>query len=122
MIKHAFLIIAHNEFMMLKKLIGAIDDYRNDIYIHIDKKVKKVNEEEVRSWANKSNIYMMPRRKLYWGTYSIVDCELRMLKMAVKNSYQYYHLLSGVDLPLKTQDEFHDFFDNQNSEFLEYHN
>lgn len=120
--KHAFLIIAHNEFMMLKKLIGAIDDYRNDIYIHIDKKVKKVNEEEVRSWANKSNIYMMPRRKLYWGTYSIVDCELRMLKMAVKNSYQYYHLLSGVDLPLKTQDEFHEFFDNQNSEFLEYHN
>ena len=26
--------------------------------------------------------------------------------------YQYYHLISGVDFPLKTQDEIHDFFDN----------
>lgn len=37
--KHAYLIIAHNEFELLKLLIDRIDDARNDIYIHIDQKL-----------------------------------------------------------------------------------
>lgn len=37
--KHAYLIIAHHEFEILKKLVQAIDDERNDIYIHFDKKM-----------------------------------------------------------------------------------
>ena len=37
--KHAYLIIAHHEFDILNKLIQAIDDERNDIFIHFDKKV-----------------------------------------------------------------------------------
>ena len=38
--KHAYLIIAHHEFDILNKLIQAIDDERNDIFIHFDKKVR----------------------------------------------------------------------------------
>ena len=34
--KHAYLIIAHNEFEIQKRLIQALDDERNDIYIHFD--------------------------------------------------------------------------------------
>ena len=34
--KHAYLILAHNEFVILERLIQAIDDERNDIYIHFD--------------------------------------------------------------------------------------
>ena len=30
--KHAYLIIAHNEFEILKLLVNALDDARNDIY------------------------------------------------------------------------------------------
>lgn len=37
--KHAYLIIAHNEFEILKRLIQALDDERNDIYIHFDRKL-----------------------------------------------------------------------------------
>lgn len=37
--RHAYLIIAHNEFEVLKLLIECLDDSRNDIYIHFDKKV-----------------------------------------------------------------------------------
>ena len=35
---HAYMIIAHNQFELLERLIAALDDERNDIYIHIDKK------------------------------------------------------------------------------------
>jgi hypothetical protein len=38
--KHAYLIIAHNEFKVLKKLVEALDDERSDIFIHWDKKLR----------------------------------------------------------------------------------
>ncbi|RRK09135.1 glycosyl transferase, partial [Lactiplantibacillus garii] len=38
--KHAYLITAHHQFTLLCRLIKMIDDERNDIYIHIDKKAK----------------------------------------------------------------------------------
>ena len=35
--KHAYLIMAHNNFYILEKLLHLLDDPRNDIYVHIDK-------------------------------------------------------------------------------------
>ena len=43
--KHAYLIVAHNNFYILEKLIRLIDDTRNDIYLHIDKKTKNFDFE-----------------------------------------------------------------------------
>ncbi|CAK7080896.1 MAG: hypothetical protein PARBB_03974 [Parabacteroides distasonis] len=40
MSKHAYLIMAHNEPIILNKLLLLIDDERNDIFIHYDKKCK----------------------------------------------------------------------------------
>lgn len=34
--KHAYLIIAHNEPDVLKTLLFMLDDERNDIYLHVD--------------------------------------------------------------------------------------
>ena len=34
--KHAYLIIAHNEPDVLKTLLLMLDDERNDIYLHVD--------------------------------------------------------------------------------------
>ena len=42
--KHAYLILAHNEFWLLQTLIGCLDDPRNDIYVHIDQKVAVLPE------------------------------------------------------------------------------
>ena len=36
--KHAILIMAHNQFDILEKLLIMLDHERNDIYIHIDRK------------------------------------------------------------------------------------
>jgi len=37
--KHAYLIIAYHQWDLLKVLIRMLDDERNDIFIHIDKKI-----------------------------------------------------------------------------------
>lgn len=117
--KHAYMIIAHNNFKILEKLIKLLDDERNDIYIHIDKKVKEFNFEYLINICKKSNINFIERNKVYWGAYSQIQCELNLLKEATKNSYKYYHLLSGVDLPIKSQNYIHDYFEkNKGIEFI----
>lgn len=120
--KHAYLIMAHNEFDILEKLLNLLDDTINDFYVHIDKKAKNVDLCRLEQAVRHSSLYYIKRTDNRWGHYSLVQCELNLLKAALKGNYRYYHLLSGVDLPLKTNDEIHDFFDRHNGcEFIHYH-
>lgn len=40
--KHAMLIMAHNQFEILEKLMQQLDHESNDLYIHIDRKSREV--------------------------------------------------------------------------------
>lgn len=119
--KHAYLIIAHNEFYILEKLIILLDDYRNDIYIHVDKKVKNFEFDYYKNIVKKSNLIFVDRIDVRWGDFSQIESELILLKKATKFKYKYYHLISGVDLPLKSQDYIHRFFEiNNGKEFIHF--
>lgn len=108
--KHAYLIIAHNEFEVLARLINAIDDVRNDIYIHYDSKLVKLPSIEVKH----SNLIVLEARiDVRWGDLSVIEAEYALLDEATRTgSYSYLHLLSGVDMPLKSQHYIHTFFSN----------
>ena len=119
--KHAYMIMAHNNFVILEKLIRLLDDERNDIYIHINYNVKKFEPDKYRLLAEKSRVIFIDRIRVRWGEYSQIKCVLNLLKAATKEGYDYYHLMSGVDLPLKTQDQIHEFFDeNDGKEFVHF--
>lgn len=119
--RHAYLIIAHNEFYILEQLLKLLDDERNDIYIHIDKKVYDINFNYFKYICKKSKVIFTDRVKVNWGGYSQIESELILLKAAIQNEYNYYHIISGVDLPLKSQDYIHEFFEkNQGKEFIRY--
>ena len=78
--KHAWLVIAHNEFEILQMLIDALDHPGSDIYVHIDKKVKNIP----RLRAGKSNLYVLERRlDVRWGSVSQIECELLLMSEAV---------------------------------------
>ena len=106
--------MAHNNFNILEKLIKLLDFEGNDIYIHIDIKVKEFNQEYFSKIPRNSNIYFIDRMPINWGGTSQIICELNLLDMAVSKQYCYYHLLSGVDLPLKSQNYIHNFFEKNN--------
>ena len=111
--KHAYLIIAHNEFEVLGTLLRMVDDGRNDIYLHIDKKVEDIERYNIEENVKKAKLHILKDRiSVTWGDFSQIACELLLLKEATKEYHDYYHLLSGVDLPIKTQNEIHDFFDH----------
>ncbi len=119
--KHAYLIMAHNEFGLLKKLLHVLDDERNDIYLHIDAKVKEVPWKEFKDMVCRGNLFFVPRMNVHWGHLNFVKCELNLLKHAIKREYSYFHLISGVDFPLKTQDEIHDFLEQNEKDYIAYH-
>ena len=113
---HAYLIIAHTNWEQLQQLISLLDDIRNDIYLHIDTK-SKIDEFHFKS--NFSRIYYVDREDVRWGDVGSVIAEMKLFEMASHHGYQYYHLISGMDLPLHNQDYIHSFFERNNGkEFI----
>ena len=107
--KHAFLIMTHDQFGTLNELVSVLDDKRNDIYIHFDKKVKHLPELHTCF----SRLVVLPKRvRVIWGDVSQIKAEYALYKAAASSgeNYAYYHLLSGTHFPLKSNDELHTWF------------
>ena len=106
--KYAWLIIAHNEFEVLQQLVSLLDVPESGFYIHFDKKVKvlpKINVENGRI------VILKDRVDVCWGSVSQIKTELALLESAIQDApYDYYHILSGTTLPLKSLDEINQFF------------
>lgn len=117
--RHAYLIIAHHHFDMLKKLIRTLDSENADFYIHINKSVKDVDLTAICKAAKKSRVQAYQKYRITWGADTQIHCELFLMEQAIKGKYDYYHLLSGVDIPLRTGKEIEAFFETQEGSFLE---
>ncbi|MCI1647452.1 MAG: beta-1,6-N-acetylglucosaminyltransferase [Bacteroides sp.] len=115
--KHAYLILAHHEFVVLQRLLSALDDPRNDLYIHFDRKVVHLPLLHLHF----AGLYVLDKRiDVRWGDVSVVEAELALFECAYSHErYDYYHLLSGVDMPLRSQDFIHHFFEqHKGKEFI----
>lgn len=120
--KHAYLIKAHHEPQVLSTLLALIDDARNDVFLHIDAKSAEMLET-FRHYAPKhAGFVLLDPQSEHWGDISQMEVELRLFEAAHKHgTYTYFHLLSGVDLPIKSQDAIHRFFDDHSGkEFVHF--
>ena len=112
--KHAYCIIAHNEPDLLRTLVGLLDHPLNDIFIHIDAKADMERFCDIDCRYSKL-VFLDNRISVKWGHSSQIACELLVFETARRaGHYAYYHLLSGVDLPLKSQEYIHRFLDEEN--------
>ncbi len=112
--KHAYLIIAHGSYEQLGFLISLLDHEKNDIFLHIDKKstFSDADKQRLMEKVECSQLIFVPRVSVYWGGYSQVESELSLFKTAYQyGDYCFYHLLSGIDLPLQSQETIHNFFE-----------
>ena len=95
--------IAHNQFDILQQLLFLLDDERSDFFIHIDKKVHDLPTIH----TEKGHVFFLNNRiDVRWGTYSQIQAEMALFSAAMeKNGYDYFHIISGTTLPLKSVDE-----------------
>ena len=121
--KHAIMIMAHKNFEFLHHLI---EYFTRDCYVivHIDKKSSITREQEacLRAMPQVSGVYR--KYSVHWGGFSILKCELFLLKQAIHSTdADYFHLISGQDYPIKPLSTFLDFFEkNKGKEFIRYAN
>ena len=108
--KHAYLIMAHNQWGQLRKLLSCLDHPDNDIFLHIDRKAS-CDRKALTSGVTSAGVFFTRQLSVSWGGYSQIAAELVLLEEATTHGcYDYYHLLTGVDLPLRTQTEIHAYF------------
>lgn len=109
--KHAYCIICHNEPKLLSTLVALLDDERNDIFLMVDKKTDISIYEGIKT--HRAGIYYAERIDARWGHISLIEAEYSVFECARRHGpYARYHLLSGVDMPIKSQDYIHEFFDS----------
>jgi hypothetical protein len=121
MMKHAFCIMAYHEPEMLKMLVSSLDYANNSIFIHIDKK------SDIRLFKGITSIcknapcfFLKDRINVRWGGESQIKAELSLYQTALKfGPYDYYHLMSGNCLPIKSKHERDSFFEeHEGMEFI----
>ncbi len=111
--RHAYLIMIHNNLPQFEILLQCLDYEKNDIYVHVDKKLKEFTPEKYKKIIKKGNLFILPKRiNIKWGGFTQIECELELLKEATKRNHSYYHLISGADMPLKNQNDIYNFFEN----------
>lgn len=117
--KHAFLILAHEQPEMLVELIGALNRSDCDVFVHIDAKAPYSQDDLKINKLN--NIHFVQRRiDARWGDFSLVEAELELFATALNHgSYDYLHLISGVDYPVNGVEHIINFCElNNGKEFI----
>ena len=119
--KHAYCIMAHGNWKQLQLLVTLIDDRRNDIYLHVDAKAidgyKKMGGVSI----DRSHLKLIKSEDVRWSDISQADVEVELFRAVCHSGEEYsrIHLISGADLPIKSQDDIHDFFKDKQEEFID---
>jgi len=120
--KQAILITAYKDFGQLIELIKIFNKNFN-FYIHIDKK-SKINNDLLQGLVDISNVeYVSRKYKVNWGGLNHLKAIILLSVEALKNGENInFHMITGQDFPVKTNEYFIDFFDNSkdNLNYLEY--
>ncbi|MBF7057191.1 hypothetical protein HXX27_10935 [Weissella confusa] len=114
--RHAILVAGMKDSGVLQQVINLYDDKDIDFFVHFDKKFA-----QPKLVSSFSHIQVLNPDNIYWGGPSLVALSLRLLKTAyTSRTYDYYHLISSEDFPMKSKSDFMDFFvENSNTEYVD---
>ncbi len=117
--KQAFLMMAHNNFSVVQVFLRMLDSEDSGFYIHINRKVDSFPRETLERCVKKGKLVFTDRLPVGYCNYSMVEAVKVLLKTAARDSYDYYHIVSCSDLPLKTPKEMAAFLNAHNgAEFV----
>jgi len=117
----AHLVITYTNPLQTERMIRRMQHPGFDFYIHVDKKMDITSHLFL---AKIPNVYLIKDRvNVIWAGYKTVEATLRSVKeiFSTGRKYDYVHLMSGQDYPIKSSSDIHDFFvANNGKEFLQF--
>lgn len=118
MYSKVYFILAHKKPVQLKTLISLLQDGKSFFFIHLDKNVDIHLFESIQQMEG--CYFIKKREQSRWGGFGIVQATLNGMMeiqdfMKVHHDTANYHciLLSGEDMPLKTNAKIHAFLENK---------
>ena len=121
--KHAILLLSSYGIDFLNNFLSQFNnDYRFDIFIHIDGK-SKIDIEDKKTIIESNIKYINHLNKSKKFSVEMVDVMFELLNKASKtDNYDYFHYFSDSCYLIKTLDEFYEFFiRNNNISYMTYH-
>lgn len=111
--EHAIILMAHcNPY----QLIPLSKYFSSDcmVFIHIDSK-DNISPYIYKKLSSIPWVQLISKRfDIHWGGFSMLEAELYLLRFAYENGrYDFYHLISGQDYPIKPLSTFLHFFEQK---------
>lgn len=108
--KKAYIILAHKNEEMVKRLVDRLDDNASDFFLHIDLNSDITGFRRV--FRNDRRVRFLWREDTGWGTFGLVKATLNAMRVIRNGDYEKVILLSGQDYPIKSNEEIDQFFQN----------
>jgi hypothetical protein len=119
--KVACLIITYTSAAQTMRLIKKLSNGHFDFYIHLDKKVPL--ETHAMLFGLPNVFFVHERVDVQWGTFSSIRATVNGIKQIESSGipYDYVHLMSGQDYPIKSPSYIINFLEKHNgSQFIHY--
>lgn len=120
--KIAFLILAHKNPNQVIQLIKKLEHKNTQFYIHIDNKSNFNEFEMTFKEQGFTPEFMCNDVNIIYSSIRYIDATLILLKKAFEQGADYFVLLSGQDMPIRSIDEIVEFYTkNKDVNCVDYH-
>lgn len=114
----AILLLAHKEMPLIKELTQKLSK-SFEIYIHFDTKMQLSAADE--AFLKEHKIHYISEVKVNWGSWSIGEATVRLMRLALKNpAIDYFHIISGQDWVAANVEELYQHFENDSKIYMVY--
>ncbi|WP_343318186.1 beta-1,6-N-acetylglucosaminyltransferase [Sphingobacterium multivorum] len=121
--KHAYLVICHkNKDQVIDLIQELVKHIENHCLVFCDMNFN-IDLTEISSIGASSQITLIHSNfKIEWGKFSLVEAGLLLLEKAyhLNVDFSYFHLISGQDYPIKSNEQIQDFFKDNNKIYIDY--
>lgn len=101
--KVAFLILAHDDMAMLRRLCARLAPHA--VYVHLDRRAD-VEADELEKFGPNVH-FAKDRSEAHWADFSLVDAAMTLVKLALgSGNHTHFVLLSGHCYPIKPVSDF----------------
>jgi len=117
--KIAFLIAAHEEPLLLRRLVLSLAAPRARFFVHIDRNMPARPFAEALSGIAHVN-FIQPRVSVRWGGWSQIEATLLLMRRALAQdeTLARFALLSGACYPLRSNEALRDFLLSGDGEYI----
>lgn len=121
---HAFMITCYKQPKLVARIISRLETSNHFFFVHVDKKTDI--SPFVKETEKMKNVFFTEQIKVNHARISQLKSEILLLhsvreyEIKYGINFDFIHLISGNDYPLRSNDQFDDFFDNTDSSFMLY--